>query len=307
VKSEFCKWLCLSLAAAWILTGCSFRSAKSPSPEPQYQTASSILEVVKDFRRLAREDLYRFAVPKDITGDNIFKATLVRLEDYEKKNPGQFSDVVEFTKAMAYERLRDYEQAVAHYRKVAEREGQLKDETAKNIETLETFLTIIKRPLDAQDPFQYIKALDVKVSDWNALIKKHQGTVYEFLAREEEEQVDRAKVTFVELNRYRMKDGNQLVILGYTQLATKHRQSKNLYRHLLDFGDFYYTLSKEYVLQNDPEGLSFDSGAFDQFAKSALSLYTEVAQVDGIAEKIEAQGKIEALRGLMERTRRLSR
>ena len=47
--------------------------------------------------------------------------------------------------------------------------------------------------------------------------------------------------------------------------------------------------------------------AFDQFAKSALKLYTEVVQVDGIVEKIEAQGKIEAMRGLNEKVTRLSR
>jgi hypothetical protein len=38
-----------------------------------------------------------------------------------------------------------------------------------------------------------------------------------------------------------------------------------------------------------------------------LGLYTEVASVDGIVEKIEAQGKIEALRGLNDKVRRLNR
>ena len=51
----------------------------------------------------------------------------------------------------------------------------------------------------------------------------------------------------------------------------------------------------------------FDLKIFDQFVKSALRLYNEVAQVDGILEKIEAQGKIEAMRGLLEKTTRLSR
>ena len=111
----------------------------------------------------------------------------------------------------------------------------------------------------------------------------------------------------MELNRHRMKDGNQLAIIGYGQLVTKHRHSKNLHRYLLDFGDFYVLLAKEYTFQEDPEGLNFDFEAFEQLAKSALKLYTEVAQVDGILEKIEAQGKIEALRGMLEKMRRLNR
>ena len=114
------------------------------------------------------------------------------------------------------------------------------------------------------------------------------------------------KSALVEANRFRLKDGNQLVILGYSQLITKHRQSKNIYRFTIDFGDFYALLAKEYAAQYDPEGLSFELKAFEQFAKSALKLYTEVVQVDGIIEKIEAQGKIEAMRGLNEKVTRLS-
>jgi tetratricopeptide (TPR) repeat protein len=283
--------------------GCSSKVV----PEPQYLPAASLLDIVKDFQRLAREDLYRFPIPKDVTGINIMKATLVRLEDYEKKNPGQFADIIQFSKATAYERLRDYERAIAYYRKAAESDGQLRAQAEKNIAVLESFLRIQQKPLPAQDPFEYIKGLDEKVGAWNEIIREHLGTPYEYLARVEEEKIDRAKLTFVEINRYRMKDGNPLVILGYSQLVTKHRQSKNLYRYLLDFGDFYALLAKEYAAQNDPEGLAFDPDSFDQLAKSALKLYMEVAQVDGILEKIEAQGKIEGLRGLTEKTKRLNR
>lgn len=283
--------------------GCS----RTVNPEIRYVPAGDLLDIVKEFQRLAREDTYRFTIPKDVTGVNIMKATLVRLDDYEKKNPGKFTDIIQFNKALALERLREYEQAAALYRKVAETEGRLGKEASKNAEILDTFLLILDRPLASDDPFEYIKSLDEKVIAWNQLISKHQGTAYEFLARVEEERVDRAKVAFVEANRYRLKEGNQLAILGYTQLSTKHRQSKNIYRFLIDFGEFYELLAKEYASQYDPEGLNFDPKSFELFVKSALRLYNEVAQVDGILEKIEAQGKIEALRGLHEKITRLSR
>jgi hypothetical protein len=284
--------------------GCSSRTV---TPEIRYVPAGDLLDIVKDFQRLAREDTYRFPIPKDVTGVNIMKATLVRLDDYEKKNSGKFTDIVQFNRASALERLREYDQAAALYRKVAETEGSLGKEAAKNAEVLDSFLQILDRELPSDDPFEYIKGLDEKVAAWNFLINKYQGTAYEFLARVEEERIDRAKVAFVEANRYRLKEGNQLVILGYTQLAAKHRQSKNIYRFLIDFGDFYELLAKEYASQYDPEGLGFDLKIFDQFVKSALRLYNEVAQVDGILEKIEAQGKIEAMRGLLEKTTRLNR
>jgi tetratricopeptide (TPR) repeat protein len=292
------------MTAVFSALGCSSRAV---TPEIRYVPAGDLLDIVKDFQRLARDDTYRFPIPKDVTGVNIMKATLVRLDDYEKKNPGKFTDIVQFNRASALERLREYDQAAVLYRRVAETDGRLGKEAAKNTEILDSFLEILHRELPSDDPFEYIKGLDEKVVAWNFLINKYQGTAYEFLARVEEERIDRAKVAFVEANRYRLKEGNQLVILGYTQLATKHRQSKNIHRFLIDFGDFYELLAKEYASQYDPEGLGFDLKIFDQFVKSALRLYNEVAQVDGITEKIEAQGKIEAMRGLLEKTTRLNR
>lgn len=299
--------LFVSIILASVLSSIAGCSSRTATPEARYAPAGDLLDIVKDFQRLSREDTYRFPIPKDITGVNIMKATLGRLDDYERKNRGQYTDIVQFNKALALERLREYDRAAALYRKVAETDGRLGAEAVKNAEALDNFLRIFDRAMPTDDPFKYIAALDEKVAAWNALIKKHQGTPYEFLARVEEERIDRAKVAFVEANRGRLKEGNQLTIVGYSQLVTKHQQSKNLYRFLLDFGDFYLLLAKEYASQYDPEGLVFDSKVLDQFVKSALKLYTEVAQVDGIVEKIEAQGKIEATRGFLEKMTRLSR
>ncbi|MDP9130801.1 MAG: hypothetical protein M3N35_10475 [Candidatus Binatota bacterium] len=280
---------------------------QAAAPDGRYIPAGDLLDIVRDFQRLAKEDTYRFAIPKDVTGINIMKATLTRLQDYETKNRGQFTDIVQYNRALALERLREYDQAAALYRKVAETEGRLGSEAAKNAEILDNFLRIFDRSIPTDDPFKYIAGLDEKVAAWNGLIKKHLGTPYEFLARVEEERIDRAKVAFVEANRFRLKEGNQLTILGYSQMITKHQQSKNYQRHLLDFGDFYIILAKDYATQYDPEGLAFDLNLLDQFAKAALKFYSEVAQTDGVVEKLEAQAKIEATRGYLEKLTRLNR
>src|ERR1700741_5048007 len=86
------------LILAILLVGCSSRAAP---PEVRYLPAGDLLDIVKDFQRLARGDTYLFAIPKDVTGINIMKATLVRLEDYERKNPGKFTDIVQYNKALA--------------------------------------------------------------------------------------------------------------------------------------------------------------------------------------------------------------
>src|SRR5258708_5801307 len=112
------------------------------------------MDVVKDFQRFAREDVYRFPIAKDVTGGNVMKATLVRLDDYERKNPRQYPDIILYSRAMAYERLRDYDQALAHYRRVAETEGTLRPEAAKSVAALEAFKAILDQPLSAADPFE---------------------------------------------------------------------------------------------------------------------------------------------------------
>ena len=304
---RFSRLITTGSVAALALLLCLGCSSRVSPPEARYAAAGDLLDIVKDFQRLAKEDTYRFPIPKDVTGINIMKATLVRLNDYETKNRGQYGDIVTYNKAAALERLREYDQAAALYRKVGESEGRLAAEAAKNAQVLDDFLRIFDRAVPTDDPFKYIAGLDQKVAAWNRLIQKHKGTQYEFLARVEEERIDRAKVAFVEANRYRLKDGNQLTIVGFSQLITKHEQSKNIHRYLLDFGDFYMVLAKEYASQYDPEGLAFDYKLLDQFVKSALKLYSEVAQVDGIVEKIEAQGKIEAARGFLEKVTRLNR
>ncbi|HEY1373029.1 MAG TPA: tetratricopeptide repeat protein [Candidatus Binatia bacterium] len=291
------------LAFALLLAACSSNLAT----ERQYVPAQNLMDVVKDFQRFAREDVYRFPIAKDVTGVNVMKAALVRLDDYERKNPRQFIDIIQFSRATAYERLRDYDKALDYYHRVADIDGPLRPQALKNIETLETFKAILDKPLPTEDPFIYLKALDERVESWNGLVKKYQGSPQEYLARVEEEKIDRAKVAFVEANRFRLTDGNHITILAYSQLVTKHRQSKNYYRYLLDFGDFYVRLAKDYIAENDPEGLAFDMKIYGQLEKQGLNLYTEVAGVDGIVEKIEAQGKIEALRGLSDKVRRLSR
>ncbi len=286
-----------------MLLGC----ARTEAPDPRYVQPANLLEIVNEFQRLAREDIYRFDVPKDVTGTSILKATLLRLEDHQRKHGNGYNDIVEFTRATAYERLRDYGLAVRHYRNVVRGGGELAGAAARQLEALRTFQRISGALLPKDDPFEYIRVLDDVVVAWNASIREHEGTPLEYLARVEAERIDRAKVAFVELNRHRLNQGNELVVLGYSQLLSRHVRSRNYHRHVLDFGDYYVTLAREYALRNDPQGLDFDIETFEGFVRSAMKLYAEVAQQDGVLEKLEAGARLEGLKALMERTRRLNR
>jgi len=114
-------------------------------------------------------------------------------------------------------------------------------------------------------------------------------------------------VTFLLLNRHRLEDGNASVAVAYDQLIKKHTESKNRYRYQIEFGDFYFTLAQEYAAQNDPQSLQFDSSTFEEVGRAALRLYGQVAQEDGVIEKLEAKGKLEALEAYMAKIGKLSR
>src|SRR5215813_14008255 len=274
---------------------------------PQYVTEADLLKVVTEFQRLAGKDTYRFPIPKDVTGANVYKATLTRLQDYEGKHPGAYLEILAFTRGRAYEGLHEYGKAIAQYQVVSQSKNRLNTEAAKAIAVLTQFQEIKLRPLAVGSPLEYLQALDSQIAAWQEQQKQQAGTPYEALAREEEERLDRAKVTFLELNRHRLEDGNESVVLAYRQLIGKHKESKNVYRYQIEFADFYFTLAQEYVAQNDPQGLQFDPSVFEDLGRSALRLYGQVAHEDGVMEKLEAKGKLEALEAYMAKVGRLGR
>jgi len=274
---------------------------------PQYVTEADLLKVVTEFQRLAGKDTYRFLIPKDVTGANVYKATLTRLQDYEGKHPGAYPEILAFTRGHAYEGLHEYEKAIAQYQVVSQSKNRLNAAATKAIAVLTQFQEIKQRPFTASTPVAYLQALDSQIAAWQELQKQQADTPYEALAREEEERLDRAKVTFLELNRHRLEDGNESVVLAYRQLIGKHKESKNIYRYQIEFADFYFTLAQEYVAQNDPQSLQFDPSIFEDLGRTALRLYGQVAHEDGVMEKLEAKGKLEALEAYMAKVGRLGR
>jgi len=292
--------------ASTIIPGLTGTKGEAES-NPQYVTEEDLLKVVNEFQRAAAKDTYRFPIPKDVTGANVYKATLARLQDYEAKHPGAYGEILAFTRGRAYEGLQEYEKAIAQYQVVSQSKHVLKEEAARAVEILTQFRDLKRAPLTTTTPLDYLKSLDQQITAWQELQKQYPNTTYEALAREEEERLDQAKVAFLVINRHRIEDGNESVVLAYSQLLAKHKESKYQYRYQVEFGDFYFTLAQEYVAQNDPQGLQFDSSTFEGVGRSALQLYARVAQEDGIIEKLEAKGKLEALEAYMAKVGKLSR
>ena len=95
----------LALAAALVLAGCR----STPDGEERYAASASALEVVAVLRRHVPDDTYRFEPARDFTGRNVYRSSLLRLENLEQVHAdalraGQMDGVIAFAKGRALER-----------------------------------------------------------------------------------------------------------------------------------------------------------------------------------------------------------
>src|SRR5438309_8460220 len=74
-----------------------------------------LLEVVADLTWHLHDDTYRFPAPKDPTGHDVFRLSLQRIENWEKRYPGRLRDVTAVGRAEALEHLSEYAKAAELY------------------------------------------------------------------------------------------------------------------------------------------------------------------------------------------------
>lgn len=294
-----------ALALLWVILwalapGCA---SSLPRKDPRYQPAENLLDILADFQHHLSDDTYRYEPPQDITGKNIYRATLLRLESYEKANPNSLKPIVFYSRAKALERLRDYGGAMRNYRPLTQVDSKLKEQAEKGLKTCQEFQEARSFSLEKHSLQDHLTEIEKKRTRWRDLVEKYSGTPYESLAREEEERVDQERVLFLEDHRRSLQDGDAMILLAHQEIINKHAQSKKIDEHLLGLADFYFSLAKEYVQEHDPTGAGFDAHIFNQYANSALQIYATLARARyGKPERLEAKGKLEALRAFVDKT-----
>lgn len=290
----------------FVLAGCA--GAGGVAKDSRYAPSESLLDIVTNFHRFSREDLYRFPVPKDLAGINVHRATLIRLDDYEENHPGRYPDIIMYTRAMAYERLREYGKAMDAYRRVAAMESSpLSPEARASLEALGDFEKILEDyGASNGDPAAFVAHLEEKARAWRALGEMYRGTVYEYLTLIEAERMDRLTTEYLQVNRHRLAGGDDLVIEAYQALITTHESSKHRNEYVVELADFYVVLAREYVRAHPPQDRTFQWQEFAEWANKAWRLYADIAQRDGSLEKLEAQGKLQALQAYLSKVRAAS-
>jgi hypothetical protein len=253
-----------------------------------------VLEVLADLTWHLRDDTYRFAPPKDPTGHELFRLSLQRLENWEKRYPGRLRDVTTFGRAEALEHLGEYAKAADLYGQVTKLPSPLADHARNDLERARDFADAAALPEEAADLDATLAALRRKLEAWGKIIERHAGTPYEVAALVEEERLEQIAARQVVEHRRALQNGNEMAERSLRFLIQKHADSKNLPGHILELADFYADLARDYVAEHD-RPLAFEEEEFTRRTDRALDTYRKVATWDGAHDKPEAQGRYAAL------------
>jgi hypothetical protein len=292
---------------ALLATGCR----STPVSDPRYRPSENVLEVVAVLRRHVPDDTYRFEPARDFTGRNVYRASLIRLENIEQVDAdalraGHMDGVIAFSKGRALERIRAFDLAAENYRRAAELEDSLAEEALKSAAACDALAEAAALGFDLgrprseddpdppRDPDGVLQAFEARSALLEALETDHMGDHYRAIIREEQERADLLRARFFVDSRRILPDGNVRALGELQRVIVRHRDSKNANRHLLELGDLYADLATEYAEAHPPESMAFDPPTFQDLVDAASRLYEAVANQDGTSEKLEAARRLEA-------------
>ena len=273
----------------------------APEPDPRYRPTESVLEAVAVLHRHVADDTYRFPPAEDYTGRNVYRATLIRLENLERAyeaalESGVLDDVIAFAKGRALERLRAFELAATSYRRAAQRPGELALEAERSAVLCSALFEAerLGHSGDAADLTARLAALAARSARLFELLDSVGATHYRAVIEEEIEHTQVTRARLLVATRALVPDGDLSALAALQQLVVDQRESKNANGHLMNLADLYAVLAHEYVDAHPPAALDFDPPRFGELVDAAARLYSSVSNQDGAPEKLEAGQKLEA-------------
>jgi len=283
-----------TLTAALVAVLLLARAAPAGDATGAFAPYEDLLEVLADLTWHLRDDTYRFPLPKDPTGHDLYQLSLRRLENWEKRYPGRLRDVTSFARAEALEHLGEYGKAADLYRQVTTLPSALAERARDGAERSGAFASAAALPEEAADLDATLVALRRKLDAWGKVVDRYSKTPYEPAALVEEERLERITARQVVQHRRALEDGSTAAERSLRFLVQKHADSKNLPAHILRLADLYADLARDYVEEHE-RPLDFDEEEFARRADRALDTYRKVATWDGSREKPEAQARFAAL------------
>lgn len=304
------RYTALQRALAGALLCACAACASTPTVDPAYRPVENALEVIAVLRAHIDDDTYRFEPARDFTGRNVYRSSLLRLENLEQLHPdayraGHLDGAIAFAKARSLERLRAFDLAAENYRLAASISDELRVEALRSAEICDTLQEAAQmaRALtpaseapgsEALDTDAALAEFEARVALLDGLARIAEDTHQLPIALEEIERADMERAAYFAGRRTVDAGGDVRAIAELQRVIQRHAASKRINRHLLALADLYAELAAEYSSAYPPESLLFDPVRFQELVDGASRLYETVASRDGTPEKVEASRRLEA-------------
>lgn len=296
-------WISGGVIALGVAVACSPAVVFAQNTQAAYtQPAENLIIIIADIQRHLNDDVYRFPYPQDVNGQNIFRAAIVQLSNYEKLYPGRNSDIVALGRGQAFERLCAFREAGLNYEKAAKSSDvALKKLAERSFDRTKEFSAIVDRELDQSSLRAYEDALKLQIEDLGKLADKYVDTPHACLARLERERTQMRLAEFYSMFRFMKPYTTEMAIEQIKKNLQANNESKLRYTHHLALATLNYELAREYTVLHDPEGPDFRLKDFENFTNAARAELGIIEQADGFAEKQEGRALLTALEAFIER------
>lgn len=259
----------------------------------EYAPYENLVEVLADFARHLHDDLYRFPPPSDVTGGNLFAATLIRLDNFRTLHPTDMPDVVSFAKAEAYVRLGDYAKAERAFQAVADLDSPLRPLAEERGAIASAMARAAALPERTDTLEGRLASLRAKLDAWDTLVRENTGGTYDSPCRREEERIEERLLATIIENRAWLDGGADTAVGSAAFMIAKHSESANAAAHALRLADLQVALARACV--GERTNGEIDEAVFGEHVAAAMEIYARIASLDGVSEKGEAEGKLRAL------------
>jgi len=283
------------------VSGCA-----SSQADPSFGPYRSLVEVVAELEFHRDADLYRFDAPTDVTGENLYRASLARLQNFDALvTDPRFDDSIAFAMAQARERLLDFDAAADLYGRVAAAPTPL-GTCAAELLPLTRQLRDLTRPVESEGqltPDAIVAELEVRRGAMLDLLEASVDDPRSSLVEVVVERLDVRRREFQWRVRAVMNDGTGRALDFASAVVELHPESARVHEHRLRLADMYAELARGYASSIDPGDYEFDATRFRNMVQAASALYTEVATVDGRPERQEARAGLASMESLVRRVR----
>jgi hypothetical protein len=227
----------------------------------------------------------------------------VRIANWERQWPGQWKDIVAFSKALAFASLGEFDAAESLFEDVASMETDLSAKAEEHRAVMADLAALDAIEPEGETVEQLLAAAGRRVERWRREAAARFETEWGPVTMVAWEEAEMQQVQLVGMFRHLLEDGDAQCRAACEALIENHAGSHRENQHWLRLGDFHRELAERLVVFSPPARTDFDLDGFEAQISAARAIYLRVERADGFRERLEARARLAALEEFAQRVR----